>query len=56
MFQDPATRYEQCPRAGIFQDELNLVDRLSRVDGNSDRADAQNREVNNRPFGAIFGN
>jgi len=35
---------------------LNLIDGLRRVDWNGDGADAENRQIGDRPFGPVLGN
>ncbi len=42
-------------RAGVGKNVINLVQCLSRVDRNVDRAEAQDREIDDGPFRAILG-
>src|SRR2546422_4689537 len=56
MFEHPATGNQQGARARVFQNELNLLDRLRGVDGYRNAAEAEDSEIRYRPLGPILGN
>ncbi len=52
---DLLARDEEHARARVFEDVAHLIGRLRRVDGDVDRAEAEDGEVDNRPVGAVLG-
>ena len=55
VFVEPASGNEDRFRAGVGKDVIDLVQCLSGVDRNVDRAETQNREVGYRPLGSVLG-
>src|SRR5215213_9958439 len=55
MFVKAASGNKDGPGAGVRENVVDLVQRLRRVDGNVNRAEAQDCEIGYRPFGAILG-
>jgi hypothetical protein len=55
VFVEPASGNEDGARAGVGKDVVDLFERLRRVDGNVDRAEAQDRQIDDRPLGPVLG-
>ncbi len=54
VFVEPASGNKDRSRAGVGKNVIDLFERLGRVDGNVDRAETQDREISDRPFGTIL--